>query len=91
MLTHKDVGMQLMDNDLQRLVQEGTVTADAASMKALDKIAFQQFLEAFAEGQDTRQGSFASKRPSRMPDRGSVAPSRPSFAPPEPDPAPREG
>jgi hypothetical protein len=52
MTTHVELGMQLMDGDLTRLVREGVVDPDEAMLKALDKAAFAAFVEAFKQGKD---------------------------------------
>jgi twitching motility protein PilT len=52
MTTHGEAGMQLMDDDLARLVRERIVDPEDAMLKALDKAAFATFLEAFKEGKD---------------------------------------
>ncbi|MGE0789248.1 MAG: PilT/PilU family type 4a pilus ATPase [Sandaracinaceae bacterium] len=44
--THSDIGMQLMDDHLMSLVTGGIVGPDAALLKALDKNAFREFLDA---------------------------------------------
>jgi twitching motility protein PilT len=42
--TSAELGMQLMDDELLRLVKDGVVTAEDAYAKAMDKSGFEQFL-----------------------------------------------
>lgn len=65
LMTHADEGMRLMDDDLKRLVQEGTVDANDALLKALDKIAFSEFLEGLAKGEAGRRDSIIPGAPTR--------------------------
>jgi twitching motility protein PilT len=62
MLTHGEIGMQLMDDDLQRLVRSGTVDPDEAMLKALDKSAFTTFVEALRAGKDSGTSSIPPRR-----------------------------
>ena len=48
--THADLGMQLMDDHLMRLVERGIVSPSAALLKALDKSAFRELLDAHVVG-----------------------------------------
>ncbi len=68
--THAEAGMQLLDDDLMRLVRERIVEPEEAMLKALDKSAFGAFVEAFKQGKDV--GPLA--RPSEPPARSSVPP-----------------
>jgi len=55
MTTHAEVGMQLMDDHLVRLVKTGTVDPQDAMMKALDKAAFAAALDALREGKEAQR------------------------------------
>ncbi|MBX3246159.1 MAG: PilT/PilU family type 4a pilus ATPase [Myxococcales bacterium] len=87
-MTHREQGMLLMDNELEQLVRDGAVEPDDALLKANDKASFGRFLEGMRAGSTER----ASVRPGQVSvDRFSMPPrprmpsgeaARPSFVPP---------
>lgn len=61
MTTHAEVGMQLMDDHLSRLVRADEVDHEDAMLKALDKAAFAEMLEALRHGQSADRHSVAPR------------------------------
>ena len=84
--THRESGMQLLDDQLERLVKRGMVDADEALMRAADKSSFANML--VASGHLDEESEVATRalggRPSIAPP--SIAPL--SIAPPS-EPPPR--
>lgn len=74
MVTQGEIGMQLMDDDLMRLVRERVTTPDEAMLKALDKAAFATFVETFKQGKDTGMLARPAASSNPPPGRASLPP-----------------
>lgn len=104
MLTHRDQGMLMMDEQLERLVQQGVISAEDALLKSVDKTSFSARLVDTGEmgrahaASSLPPGQSVGRGNSSWPAAGSSRPSQfprgqgaMSFAPPRKTPPPHGG